>query len=182
MRTLLCALLALPLLAGPKVKLTTNLGPIVFELQPDAAPRTVESFLVYVRRGQYNGTIFHRVVKAGGIVQGGGHTPTMAKRKTLPPTPHEGEQAKAKGLKHLRGTVALALPPGMPTGGTAQFFINVKNNPSYDFKAKTLQGYGYTPFAKVVEGMAVVDKIAASPVKGERPVKDVIIEKAEEVK
>jgi cyclophilin family peptidyl-prolyl cis-trans isomerase len=155
-------LLTLPLLAGPKprVQFTTTLGAFTLELEPDAAPKTVENFLKYVRSGHYKGTVFHRVIKDF-MVQGGGFTEDLTRKNTQPAIDHEGEQAKKKGLINKRGTVAMALPQGNPFGATAQFFINVKNNPNLDFKAKTMRDYGYCVFGRVVAGMDTVDRIRA---------------------
>lgn len=190
MRRLLTALLlCLPLAAAapkPKVKLTTSMGVIVLQLEPEAAPKTVENFLKYVRKGHYNGTVFHRVMKDF-MIQGGGHLPDLSKRPTEASITNEADLAKAKGLTNKRGTVAMALPVGNPFGATAQFFINVKDNPNLNFKAKNMVDYGYCVFGRVVQGMDVVDKIRmvkTGSVKDMKdvPVKPVIIEKAEEIK
>ena len=167
-------LLTLPLLAGPKprVQFTTTLGSFTLELEPDAAPKTVENFLKYVRSGHYQGTAFHRVIKDF-MIQGGGFTADLARKNTQPAIDHEGEQAKKKGLVNKRGTVAMALPQGNPFGATAQFFINLKDNPNLDFKAKTMNDYGYCVFGRVVVGMATVDKIRAVKTGVSKGMKDV---------
>ncbi len=184
MRALLLALLTLlPLAAAkPKVRITTNLGAITLELEPEAAPKTVENFLGYVREGFYNGTVFHRVEPFA--IQGGGYTEKLAEKRKKAPIPHEGKLAKSKGLLNKKGTVAMALPAGNPFGGTCQFFINTKDNPTLNFKAETMQDYGYCPFGRVVDGMATVEKIrkVKTVVRGaHRTVPDplVVIQKAE---
>ncbi len=179
-------LLTLPLLAGPKprVQFTTTLGAFTLELEPDAAPKTVDNFLKYVRSGHFKGTVFHRVIKDF-MIQGGGFTEDLARRNTQSSIDHEGEQAKKKGLVNKRGTVAMALPQGNPFGATAQFFINVKDNPNLDFKAKTMNDFGYCVFGRVVAGMDTVDRIRAvrtGVVKGMKdvPLKAVVITDAKE--
>lgn len=155
-------LLTLPLLAGgpkPKVTITTSLGVIQVELEPEATPKTVENFLKYVRKGQYDGTVFHRVKPAGpGIIQGGGHLPDLTKKPTDGSIKCEADLAKAAGLKNAKGTIAMARE-SLPDSAKAQFFINVKDNPDLDFKARNLAEFGYCVFGKVIKGMDVVDKI-----------------------
>lgn len=187
MRALLTALLLVLPLAGagprPKVKLTTSMGVIVLQLEPEAAPKTVENFVKYVKKGHYNGTVFHRVIKDF-MIQGGGHLPDLSKRPTEGAITNEADLAKAKGLTNKRGTVAMALPVGNPFGATAQFFINVKDNPNLNFKAKTLTDYGYCVFGRVVQGMDVVDRIRMVKTGARKDMKDVpltpvLIQKAE---
>ncbi|MBI4913007.1 MAG: peptidylprolyl isomerase [Acidobacteria bacterium] len=188
-RILLALFLALPLLSAtprPRVLFTTSLGSFTVELAPDAAPKTVENFLGYVRSGHYKGTVFHRVIKDF-MVQGGGFTEDLARKDTRSAVDNEADQAKAKGWTHKRGTLAMALPQNNPFGATAQFFINVKDNPSLDFKAKTMKDYGYCVFGKVVAGMDTVDKIRSVKTglqKGMKdvPVKPVVITEAKELK
>lgn len=173
--------------AAPKVKLATNMGDIVVELYPDKAPKTVENFLQYVKDKQYDGMIFHRVIKTF-MVQGGGYDANYVEKATRAPVPHEGREALAKGLKNTRGTLAMARTND-PQSASSQFFINVVDNafldpvliPDGDPVAKfTYQGrtyenvpranllgasqlWGYTVFGKVVSGMDVVEKIKAVP-------------------
>ena len=188
MRTLAALLvLSLPLLAGakPRVQFTTTLGAFTLELEPEAAPKTVENFLGYVRSGHYRGTVFHRVMKDF-MIQGGGFDENLVRRNTRPSIDHEGEQALKKGLRNTRGTVAMALPQGNPFGATAQFFINVKDNPSLNFKAKTMNDYGYCVFGRVVAGMDSVDRIRnvkTGQAKGMKdvPLKAVLITDAKEL-
>lgn len=181
-------LLTLPLLAGtkPRVRFTTTLGAFTLELEPDAAPKTVDNFLKYVRSGHYKGTVFHRVIKDF-MIQGGGFTEDLTRKNTQSSIDHEGEQAKKKGLTNKRGTVAMALPQGNPFGATSQFFINVKDNPNLDFKAKTMNDYGYCVFGRVVAGMDTVEKIRNAKTgfsKGMKdvPLKAITITEAREIK
>lgn len=190
MRRCLVGLLgALSLLAGgpkPKIRVETSAGAFVVQLEPEAAPKTVANFLNYVRKGHYDGLIIHRVM-SGSIVQGGGHLPDLSKRPTDSAIPNESELAKVKGLRNRRGSVAMALPVGNPFGATAQFFVNLRDNPSLDFKEKSLTGYGYCVFGKVVQGMDVLDRIGSLKTQKVReypdvPVKTVLIQSAKEVK
>ncbi len=184
-RLLICAMLlalALPSGAGAQdepvyVSLTTNQGEIVLELDRKAAPKSVDNFVQYVKDGHYNGTIFHRVIK-NFMIQGGGFDEKMQEKKTRGPIANEA----SNGLKNDKYTVAMARTPD-PHSASAQFFINTKNNDFLNFTAETNQGWGYAVFGKVVQGQAVVDKIAG--VKTGRisrhedvPVIPVIIEKA----
>jgi len=139
---------------APKVALETDKGRIVLELYPDKAPATVKNFLAYVDAGHYNGTIFHRVIP-NFMVQCGGMTVSMKEKPTKPPVKNEADN----GLKNLRGTIAMARTQ-VPDSATAQFFINTVDNDFLNHKNKTPQGWGYTVFGKVVEGMDVVDAIA----------------------
>ena len=138
----------------PKVALETTMGTIVLELYPDKAPLTVKNFLSYIEAGFYNGTIFHRVIP-GFMIQGGGFSPDMQKKPTLPPVKNEANN----GLKNDRGTIAMARTQD-PHSASSQFFINTVNNAFLNFKSPTASGWGYAVFGKVVEGMAVVDAIS----------------------
>lgn len=143
-----------PAKAGnPRVELETSLGKIVIELDTEKAPKTVENFLGYVKSGFYDGTIFHRVIP-GFMIQGGGFTADMQQKKTQPPIANEADN----GLKNKRGTLSMARTND-PMSATSQFFVNVNDNRSLDYTAKTPGGWGYAVFAKVVEGMDVADKI-----------------------
>ena len=143
--------------ALPRVKLETSAGEIVLELRPDKAPRSVENFLAYVRKGQYNGTVFHRVIP-GFMVQGGGLDTRLSERPTGQPIQNEADN----GLRNERYTVAMART-SEPHSATAQFFINVADNGFLNHTAPTPQGWGYAVFGKVVSGQAVVDRISATP-------------------
>ena len=164
---------------APRVALETSEGRIVIELAPKEAPKTVDNFLAYVKAGHYDGTVFHRVIPTF-MVQGGGFGPDMSERSTRPPIPLESKN----GLKNARGTVAMARR-GDPNSATAQFFINVVDNASLDYPS--FDGHGYAVFAKVVEGMDVVDRIKDVPT-GNRgqyqnvPLKPVTIKSARIVK
>jgi peptidyl-prolyl cis-trans isomerase A (cyclophilin A) len=135
-----------------KVKLVTTAGDIVVELDAAKAPKTVDNFLQYVKAGQYNGTVFHRVIE-NFMIQGGGMTADMLEKATRAPIPLESRN----GLTNVRGTIAMARTSD-PNSATAQFFINVKDNDSLNAD-KARDGNGYAVFGKVVKGMEVVDKI-----------------------
>lgn len=165
-----------PHAVAQKVKLTTSMGDIVLELDAAKAPKTVDNFVQYVKAGHYNGTIFHRVIPDF-MIQGGGMTPDMTQKPTRPPISLESRN----GLINQRGTVAMARTMD-PNSATAQFFVNVKDNPFLDAD-KARDGNGYTVFGKVVSGMDVVDKIRAVPTgnkggHGDVPLTPVIIKQA----
>ncbi|MBD3337314.1 MAG: peptidyl-prolyl cis-trans isomerase [Candidatus Eisenbacteria bacterium] len=141
--------------AANKVLFKTTKGDLVIELYPDEAPLTVDNFLRYVREGFYDGTIFHRVIP-GFVIQGGGFTSEMNKKSTHPPIKNEADN----GLKNLRGTLSMARTNDIHSA-TSQFFINLRDNASLDHRGDNPQAYGYAVFGKVVEGMDVVDEIAA---------------------
>src|SRR5512136_1073278 len=134
-----------PVAAGdtPKVALETDKGKIVIELYPDKAPKTAKNFLDYVEAGQYNNTIFHRVIP-NFMIQGGGMTVSMKEKPTKPPIKNEADN----GLKNDRYTVAMARTQ-VPDSATAQFFINTADNDFLNFKDKSIQGWGYAVFGKV---------------------------------
>ena len=140
--------------ANPQVKLETTQGTIVIELEQAKAPITVGNFLDYVKSGFYDGTVFHRVIPSF-MIQGGGFAANMEQKPTREPIVNES----ANGLVNKRGTVTMARTPD-PNSASAQFFINLVDNSFLD-KAKAQDGYGYCVFGKVVEGMKVVDAIAA---------------------
>jgi cyclophilin family peptidyl-prolyl cis-trans isomerase len=144
--------------ADPRVELVTNRGTIVLELYPDKAPKTVANFLQYMKDGHYNGTVFHRVID-GFMIQGGGFDRELRPKPTRAPVENEAGIAAKAGLKNDFGTVAMARTSD-PHSATAQFFINVKDNTSLNYREPTPQGYGYTVFGKVVAGEEVVRKIA----------------------
>lgn len=138
-----------------KVKIETSMGVMTAELYADKAPVTVKNFLSYVDKGFYDGTIFHRVI-SGFMIQGGGFTPDMRQKATDNPIKNEADNK----LGNSRGTLSMARTMVVDSA-TCQFFINHKDNPSLDYKSSTPQGYGYCVFGKVVEGLDVLDKIAA---------------------
>ncbi|WP_457641272.1 peptidylprolyl isomerase [Persephonella sp.] len=143
---------------NPVVKVETNLGTFCIELYPDKAPLTVENFLKYVNEGFYNGVIFHRVIP-NFVVQAGGFDEKLNYKKPMfPPIKSESDN----GLKNLRGTVAMARTSD-PDSATSQFFINLSDNYRLDRDYEEGDGYGYTVFGKVIEGMSVIEKIARIP-------------------
>lgn len=160
------------------VKLKTNFGDIVIDLDAEKAPITVANFLEYVNNGFYNGTIFHRVID-GFMIQGGGMEPGMEQKATNATIQNEADN----GLSNDAYTVAMARTPS-PHSASSQFFINVSDNHFLNFSASTSQGWGYCVFGKVVEGMDVVDKIKQVKTGSKNghqdvPVEDVVIETAE---
>ncbi len=130
---------------------STNYGDIKLELLTAEAPITVENFLQYVDEGFFDGTIFHRVIP-GFMIQGGGFTETMEQKQTRAPIKNEADN----GLKNLRGTLSMARTAAVESA-TTQFFINVADN---DFLDHGSRDFGYAVFAKVAEGMDVIDRIA----------------------
>ncbi len=140
---------------NPVVLMETSMGNVKMELFEAEAPVSVKNFLAYVNNGHYNGTIFHRVI-ANFMIQGGGFTADFKSKPTMAPIKNEA----GNGLKNQRGTLAMART-GVVDSAMAQFFINVANNDFLNHREKTQQGFGYAVFGKVVEGMDVVDKIAA---------------------
>ena len=149
--------------SAPRVKLNTSLGDIVVEVYPDKAPKTAANFLQYVRDKHYDGTIFHRVIP-GFMIQGGGFVPGMQQKGTDAAIENEARN----GLKNQHYTVAMARTSD-PHSATAQFFINVADNGFLNHTAPSGQGWGYAVFGKVVQGMEVIDKIAALPTRGQGP-------------
>jgi cyclophilin family peptidyl-prolyl cis-trans isomerase len=138
--------------AAPKVRLKTNKGDIVLELNAEKAPISVENFLGYVKKKHYDGTVFHRVID-GFMIQGGGFAVTGGKLAQKPVGKGIKNEGR-NGLKNERGTIAMARTSD-PDSATAQFFINVADNTMLDYP----NNGGYAVFGKVVEGMDVVDKI-----------------------
>jgi peptidyl-prolyl cis-trans isomerase A (cyclophilin A) len=156
---LVCLALAAALPAwAQKVRLATSAGEIVLQLEPEKAPVTVANFIGYVRSGHYNGTVFHRVID-GFMIQGGGMDAQMREKPTQAPIKLEA----GKGLSNVRGALAMART-GNPDSATAQFFINVADNPRLD-----THGGGYAVFGRVIEGMDVVDRIKALPTQARGP-------------
>ena len=163
--------------ANPEVEVRTNMGAFTIELYPDNAPLTVQNFLQYVKDGHYNGTIFHRVIP-GFMIQAGGFTQRFEEKATRAPIKNEA----GNGLRNGIGMVSMARTAD-PHSATAQFFINVAENSSLDFRAPTAEGYGYTPFGRVVKGMDVIERIAkvrtgpGKPPHTDVPLKPVVIER-----
>ena len=168
--------------ANPKVKMETSKGTIIMELYPDKAPKSVANFLAYVNAGSYDGTIFHRVIKDF-MNQGGGFDADYKKVDVKDPVPNEA----FNGLKNLKYTVAMART-NAPHSATNQFFINTADNAFLDHTEKSMRGWGYTVFGKVVEGENIVGAISRVPTGSGGPfTKDVprtpiLIEKMTEIK
>ena len=134
------------------ITLTTNLGPIVIELDEENAPKTCENFIQYVKDGFFDGTIFHRVID-NFMIQGGGFLPGMVQKQTREPIENEAKNAVSNEI----GTIAMARTME-PHSATAQFFINVANNKFLDHPGQ--DGWGYCVFGRVTKGMKTVDAIA----------------------
>ncbi len=172
----LCLSIAAQAASPERVRVTTNLGSFVIELQRDRAPLTVENFLEYVRSGHYTNTLIHRVI-ANFVIQGGGVGLDYKAKPTQKPVPNES----GNGLKNLRGTVGLARASG-PHSGDCQFYVNVADNGDLD---PLPTRWGYAVFGRVVEGMDVVDRISVSPTgpmppfKQDAPLQAVVIQKVE---
>ena len=149
---------------GPVATVETSLGRIRIALDQEKAPVSVANFVKYARAGHYSGTVFHRVIP-GFMIQGGGMTAERKEKPTYPPIRNEARN----GVRNLRGSIAMARTND-PNSATAQFFINVKDNPSLDFG---IQGAGYAVFGQVIEGMDVVDKIVAVSTKNAGPYQNV---------
>ena len=160
------------------VKLHTNFGEIVLELDVEKAPVTVANFLQYVESGFYDNTIFHRVID-GFMIQGGGFDFDMSQKQTQPNIKNEANN----GLQNKKYTIAMARTPN-PDSASSQFFINTADNDFLNFTAPTSQGWGYCVFGKVTSGTEVVDKIGKVKT-GNRnghqdvPQENVVIERAE---
>ncbi len=151
----------------------TSMGDIVIELNNEKAPISVQNFLRYADKEFYDGTIFHRVMD-GFMIQGGGLTPDMAKKPTDKPIKNEWRN----GLKNTRGSIAMART-AQPDSATAQFYINVVDNPALD---RPRSGAAYAVFGRVVAGMDVVDrirKVDTGMKKGRQnvPIETIVIEK-----
>jgi len=168
--------------ANPKVKMETSKGTIILELYPDKAPISVANFLEYVNAGAYDGTIFHRVIKDF-MNQGGGFTADYKKVDTRDPIQNEADN----GLKNLNLTVAMART-NSPHSATNQFFINTADNAFLDHTGKSMRGWGYTVFGKVVEGENIVGAIsrvrtgAGGPFSKDAPTAVITIKKMREIK
>ena len=136
------------------IVLSTSLGDITIELFPNEAPISAANFQQYVDDGFFDGTIFHRVIP-GFVIQGGGFTADMTQKPTRDPIKNEADN----GMKNLRGTLSMARTQAVDSA-TSQFFINLSDNAFLDHGSRD---FGYAVFARVTEGMDVVDKIAAAP-------------------
>jgi peptidyl-prolyl cis-trans isomerase A (cyclophilin A) len=164
---------------NPRVRVETNMGKFVIELDSERAPLTVANFLEYVRAGHYSGVIFHRVI-ANFIAQTGGYDEKNVEKPTRESVPNES----GNGLSNRRGTVGLARTAD-PHSGNSQFYVNLADNAGLDPQPTR---WGYTVFGRVVEGMDVVDDIGAvatgevGPFERDAPLKPVIVIRIEEIK
>lgn len=149
----------------PRVRLETDQGTILVELYPEKAPKSVANFLAYVDSGFYDKTIFHRVIR-NFVIQGGGMDATMREKPTRAPIANEAKN----GLKNEVGTLAMARTSD-PNSASSQFFINLRNNSNLDYPS--FDGWGYAVFGKVVEGLAVVQKISRVQTGSVGPMEDV---------
>ena len=163
---------------NPKVELhIAGHGVVTLELDEQKAPKSVANFLAYVKKGHYDGTIFHRVID-GFMIQGGGFAPGMTQKPTEAPIENEANN----GLKNVKYSVAMARTSA-PHSASAQFFINVADNDFLDHKSPTPQGWGYAVFGKVVGGQDIVDRLKGVATgnrggHGDVPKQDVVLEKA----
>ncbi|MBB1319241.1 peptidyl-prolyl cis-trans isomerase [Shewanella sp. SR43-4] len=160
----------------PQVELDTSMGKIVVELDRTRAPLTVDNFLTYVVKGEYDNTIFHRVI-AEFVVQGGGLTPKLEERPSLKPVVNES----GNGLSNALGTIAMARDND-PHSATRQFYFNMGDNKKLD---PSKRRWGYTVFGEVTKGMDVLEAISLMPTEHNStlnwpdfPVKTVILKKA----
>ena len=156
------------------ITLHTNQGDIVLELDFAKAPKSAANFLQYAQDGQYEGTIFHRVID-NFMVQGGGFEPGMNQKKTRAPVQNEADN----GLRNDIGTIAMART-SEPHSATCQFLINIAPNDFLNYKSKTPQGWGYAVFGRVSGGMDVVNKIKGCRTgskggHGDVPLDDIVI-------
>jgi peptidyl-prolyl cis-trans isomerase A (cyclophilin A) len=149
------------------IRFETSLGDFTIEFFEKEAPESVANFTRYIEEGFFDGTIFHRIVP-GFVIQGGGFTEDMTQKKTKPPIKNEADN----GLKNTRGTLSMARTNDI-NSATSQFFVNLKDN---DFLDHSRGNFGYAVFAKVTDGMDVVDKIAAVETGRKRGFDDVPVE------
>ena len=149
------------------ITIATSHGDITIELFEDAAPLSCENFRQYAADNFFNETIFHRIIP-NFMIQCGGFDREMARKDTRAPIKNEADN----GLSNQRGTLAMARTSDV-NSATAQFFINLKDN---DFLNHGSRDFGYAVFGKVVDGMEVVDKIAATPTTTRKGNSDVPVE------
>ena len=157
---------------NPLVVLETSLGDITIELFKVKAPLSVENFLTYVNDGFYADTVFHRVIRTF-MIQGGGMTADLTEKRTRAPIKNEA----TNGISNERGTIAMARTNAVDSA-TSQFFINTMDNGGrgLDHQGTDPQSYGYAVFGRVIEGMDVVDTIAAVPIATRGPHENVPVE------
>ena len=140
----------------PQVSIITNKGSFTLELDIATAPITVKNFLAYVRGGYYSNTLFHRVIP-GFVAQAGGYTTGLVRK---PGQLDAIELESNKGLSNARATVAMART-NVFNSATSEFYVNLVDNTFLDYK--NAANPGYAVFGTVVQGMDVVDAIAAEP-------------------
>ncbi len=136
-----------------QVEIETTAGILRVELEDEKAPESVRNFVAYVRKGHYDGTIFHRVIK-GFMLQGGGFDANMSQKPTDAQIKNEADN----GLRNERYTLAMART-SVPDSATSQFFINTVDNGFLNHTSKTPSGWGYAVFGRVISGTEVVDAI-----------------------
>ena len=149
------------------ITIKTNHGDIKVKLFDDKAPITCENFRPYAAAGFFNDTIFHRVIP-NFMIQGGGMEADMSQKATRDPIKNEADN----GESNRRGTLAMARTMDV-NSATAQFFINLRDN---DFLDHGTRDFGYAVFGEVVDGMDVVDAIAAVPTGNKGGHQDVPVE------
>jgi peptidyl-prolyl cis-trans isomerase A (cyclophilin A) len=149
------------------IRFETSLGDFTIEFYEKEAPESVANFMRYIDEGFFDGTIFHRIVP-GFVIQGGGFTEDMSQKRTKPPVKNEADN----GLKNSRGTLSMARTNDI-NSATSQFFVNLKDN---DFLDHSRGNFGYAVFARVTQGMEVIDKIAAVETGRKRGFDDVPLE------
>lgn len=135
----------------PQVEFDTSLGKIVVELDRTRAPITVDNFLTYVVKGEYNNTIFHRII-SDFVVQGGGLNPQLEELPAGKPIVNES----GNGLSNSIGTIAMARDND-PHSATRQFYFNVADNTKLD---PSKRRWGYAVFGEVIEGKQVLEAMA----------------------
>ncbi|MGX5172825.1 peptidylprolyl isomerase [Aliikangiella sp. IMCC44653] len=134
----------------PRVKLVTQFGDIIVELDRHKAPITSNNFLVYVTQKQYDNTVFHRVI-ADFVVQGGGYDLLYNPIKENQPIFNES----GNGLKNESYTIAMARSD-KPHSATSQFYFNISDNPGLDPGSN----WGYSVFGVVIEGTEILDRMS----------------------
>lgn len=160
----------------PIIRMKTRYGILTLKLFSHKAPKTVANFVRYVREGFYDGTLIHRVIDDF-VIQGGGFTSGMTQKPSHGPIPSEA----TNGLRHVRGTVAMARTVDDPHSATSQFFINVRDNDFLNHTAQKEPGWGYCVFGEVTDGMNVIDEVNGVPTSTKLgfkdcPITDILIE------
>ena len=147
-----------------KILIETSSGDVTVALDAGRAPLTVQNFLKYVAEHHFDGTAIYRVVP-GFVIEAGSYEADGRYRSVHEPIPLEANN----GLTNLRGTIAMARGDA-PDSATAEFFINLADNPSLDRRADdSKNATGYAVFGRVVSGMDVIDRIAAVPLGSKGP-------------